>query len=289
MAPDYEDLHALALRLITPYDPFNPAATEPLLFVGQLPPDLPVELPLPPDSQIVGSLSDRRQTVTILLDSPLAPDDIYTFYHDQLTVAGWSELVFAPFRGGFSAPGRRPRERRAEVLYCRAASGPVLSVQARTVPDRPTEVRLLLSTDPTHTPCAAQWTPEGTIQLLPDLVAPPTAQLSPQSSGSGGNLAQANATLQTDDDLTTVTVHYTHQLELAGWTCREADQDGPLAWSSWAFGDHAGRGTTVGVLALSILRQSALRWNLGQLNQAPRPQVVQQYALEARVEWSAPG
>jgi len=51
MAPDYEDLHALALRLITPYDPLNPAA-EPLLFVGQLPPDLPVELPLPPIARL---------------------------------------------------------------------------------------------------------------------------------------------------------------------------------------------------------------------------------------------
>jgi len=171
-------------------------------------------------------------------------------------------------------------------MYCRGAHGPGLAVRAKAVPDRPTEVRLLLNTDPRHTPCAAPWTAEGAVRLLPELVAPATAQLRPQGGVFSGNEAQARATLETEDDLATIAAHYARQLEQAGWRCRGGDQQDPLAWSMWALGD-AGMASTGGVLSLTILQQAEVRWHDGLAAPATRPQVVPQYALEVRVEWSA--
>src|SRR5260221_343468 len=73
---------------------------EPQLLVGQLPPDLPVELPLPEGSRLLGSLAVENPMVAI--DTQLAGEDVVTFYRERLTTAGWTvQEQLGPPQGGF--------------------------------------------------------------------------------------------------------------------------------------------------------------------------------------------
>lgn len=74
---------------------------------AQLPPDLPVEIPLPEGSRIVGSVlnSGGLEMVAIYSDALQSPQGILAFYRELLLGHGWYELDPDGQRpGGFNAP-----------------------------------------------------------------------------------------------------------------------------------------------------------------------------------------
>jgi hypothetical protein len=96
-------LRELAVRLLTFHHSLLVAGQqvqEPQLLVGQLPPDLPVELPLPEGSRLLGSLAVENPMIAI--ETHLAGEDVVTFYRERLTTAGWTVPEhFGPPQGGF--------------------------------------------------------------------------------------------------------------------------------------------------------------------------------------------
>jgi len=278
-----EALRALALRLIAPYFPTNPPTQEPQLFVARLPPHLPVTIPLPQDSRLVGSCIDRQTGATILLDVATGPEGLFAYYHNELLAGGWTRIEQPPRLGGFRL-GRRPPSRYEGGTYCWSVQGPALTVQAIAPPNRLTEVRILLHTDPLQTPCAAPGDPPGSQPLLPDLAAPLEAELIPRSSGGGGNYARAEAQLATDLDLASVVAHYARQLEHAGWKRRVEEARGPYLWSTWSYSADGAAGRH-GILLLSILQHLGMPLRSVAASLAERPEVVQLYELEVRSEW----
>jgi len=155
----------LARRLSMPLDPYEGVA-EARILVGRLPKDLPMRLPIPDGSTVVGSvtrsLSRGHRSVEVLLDAAPSAGQVREDYRRQLQAAKWREEDNLPGRGGFNPRGmpllfraayRFPRLRRALQMdrkdfpapFRLGASGPRLMVMAQDRPDAPTDVRLHLT------------------------------------------------------------------------------------------------------------------------------------------------
>ncbi len=111
------------------------------LLVGQLPSQLPVELPLPNNAEIVGSFN-REDSWSIFLEVPQSPARIEQFYHQQLTAASWEkhQVCFDIFKTkGFISSGYKPVERE---LFCNQEQGWELSFNTHPSQANYTDLRL---------------------------------------------------------------------------------------------------------------------------------------------------
>lgn len=88
---DAAALRELAVRLLRARFPGDPeAADEMQLLVGEVPAGLPVELPLPPGSRVVGSLvRGNPRGISIVLDAEQPAEQVLEFYRERLSGAGW--------------------------------------------------------------------------------------------------------------------------------------------------------------------------------------------------------
>jgi hypothetical protein len=228
-------LRELAERLLQmrfPDDPNTPADTR--LLVGTLPSALPVEIPLPDGSRVVGSVERARHGITTVLDCTQSPAEILDFYKQRLTAAGWTILETPHMQGGFQHMFFANH-----ATYCYSARGPALNVQANAVPNGLSDVRLDLQTDPRFSPCGRQhrMATRGLESPIPALSPPEHSRQLAAGGGGGGTSWRSDATLQTNLDLAALASHYGSQLESAGWTSTGMGRDGPLAWSTWTFRD----------------------------------------------------
>ena len=99
-----EEAAALAgfmLRMMRPAFPSSSAETQ---FLAGRMPNLPVEIPLPDDGKIIGSLISGDVT-TIIFDTAMASRRVREFYNECLPPTGWRGLERGPWDwGGFSSP-----------------------------------------------------------------------------------------------------------------------------------------------------------------------------------------
>lgn len=226
-------LRTLVLRLLAPRYPGFPGPEETQLLVGELPDELPAEVPLPDNAQIVGSLVRGQKSVEVVFDIDQPADRVLDFYREYLTAAGWRELEFLGPPGGFVSTA-------FPVTFCQDALDLSLSVTAYPMEEAPTDVRLHLHTASDDSPCRQPWSPAGWRIPMPRLVAPPRArQLGGPITISGA--PGSSAMLETRLDGPALMAHYTAQLERAGWTRHDAGQDGPAVWSTWVLKDEAGQ------------------------------------------------
>lgn len=263
-------LRRLLTRLATPLDTYDGDAPPARVHVGRLPGDLPVEVPLPEGSTVLGSvergLPRGRRTVEILLDVAPPAERAREDYRRKLLNAGWDEDTSSPGRSGFNPRGlplafraayRFPRLRRRmgldrqEIppLFRLGSRGPKLTVLTQDHGDDPTDVRLRLilnHRDPwLHHDAAwnaipTLYYPPGTrdrpeIENIGVLWQPPDAR---ELGGGGGREpdgAHSYVILKTDLDLASLASYYSAQLEAAGWRRVDEGLDGPQAWSAWTF------------------------------------------------------
>ncbi len=221
------------------------------LYAARLPDTLPVDIPIPDHSDIIGAIvvdqqpgapSSSPPQTRIFLDTPLSPGQVRAFYGDRLRAAGWTPAPSSPpSGGGFWAgmdEGSEPNG--VSDLFCCSQYGPSLSVNAGRVQGAPTQVLLQLDTEARVWVCAPVEEPPSrtTVQRLPPLLVPPGAQ--PLQSWGGGNGedtrgARSTTAIETSMDQQAVVAHCETQLETSGWVKQEGRRDGPLAWSTWTF------------------------------------------------------
>jgi hypothetical protein len=238
-------LQELALRLTT--SPFDQRTQQPQLFVGQLPGNLPFELPIPAGSRIVGSLARGPEHIDMVLDVPLAPEQALAFYKEQMQAAGWGEpeQPMGPMMraGGFVHTHLSAFSNNA--LFCKGSRGPALRFMAWAGQAGVTDVRLSLNLDEQNSPCGESARTRrqqhmhamGLESLIPPLTPPAGTQQRGGGGGGGGDSWYSTATLEADGDLATLAAHYADQLEKAGWTRTDGGQSGPGAWHTWTFQD----------------------------------------------------
>ncbi len=234
-------LQELALRLLT--SPWDPHMHEPQLLVGQIPVGLPVDLPLPQDNHVLGSLLRSSEQAEILLDTPLPPERVIDFYREQMQVVGWYEPSSAQEQqeGGFTHTGLPSTG--AGALFCQGARGPSLSITTLQGKRGLTDVRLTFNMSRRNSPCtqrSSRWRDGQLAQnLIPPLKPPTGAQQMGGGGGSSQDRADTSATLETATALPILELaaHYAVQLEKAGWTRTDDGHSGPLAWHAWRFQD----------------------------------------------------
>jgi hypothetical protein len=143
-------MRELAERLLIIQAPFAIPQSPPELLVGRLPDGLPLDLPLPVGTRIVGSMRRERpllpgaavisgQMTEIVLDVPSAPEDVLHFYEHEMRARGW------PLRdnGGALRPGGfTPVPMHPGRTFSREPDGPLVSVRAADLPGRLSDVRI---------------------------------------------------------------------------------------------------------------------------------------------------
>lgn len=256
------DLLELALRLtIYPNDPHTQNAQ---LLPGKLPDKLPVEIPIPEGSRVLGSLIRNPESIEMLLDTYLPPEQVLTFYRQRMETMGWQTTdIFQPNRGGLMPAGARSRGGN-ETFYKglrdpshtvsglgissawvdefnRNRSGPVLTVNAYPGKGNMTDLRLNLNMQGPFPPGPPRHMrrhlSRNIVTLLPALEAPEESNLTGGGSGGSLNGAHSEITLETNIGLSTLVAHYKAQLEQAGCVLIEESQDGPFAWITWTLKD----------------------------------------------------
>jgi hypothetical protein len=266
----HQMLRELVIRLST--FPGDPRMSNPHVLFGQLPKELPPDIPLPEGSRVLGTLIRGLEDATCVIDVDLPPGQVLDFYRKHMQAAGWQESEFpAQFRqGGFTHTGLELDKR---ATFCHGSRGPSLVVSAYTRGDMGTDLRL--EVDLSDRTCVQQarmhrMTRGGIENIIPRLDPPPGVKQVMGGGGGGGiDSFYSNATLEasTPRDLAELAAHYATQLERAGWTRVEEGQSGPIAWNTWTFQDEdkeAGRGF------FFILRMPGQR---------------EQYMLHVQVNW----
>ena len=241
------------------------------LFPGTFAPDFPSEVPLPPDSTLIGS--DERpslapphgpppgyplagmaqQAVTavhidVLVDTAGSRDDLIDFYDRVMSGLGWSPAATVSFtQGGFisSASPTRP------VTFCRS-DGASLSLILLPSQSALTDLRLSFDTGfsamaacrPPAILVSPTVPPVPTAPPVPALVLPPLQPPSGATVRANGNFGSGSR-FSTDSlaitDLSPGDLHavYASQLAGSGWKEIDSGADGALAWSTWSVPDHA--------------------------------------------------
>lgn len=99
---DIKLVQELALRLLSPPVPNKTGrASHAKLLPGRLPDTLPLTLPVPPESRIVGTLvpdvsGQQQGSLSIILDVPGRPSDIGAFYEEMFVSQGWKVIPENP-------------------------------------------------------------------------------------------------------------------------------------------------------------------------------------------------
>ena len=242
VAGSESELIRLVRRMFTFRYPGAPEPGDVQILAGQLPEDLPVELPMPNDAEVVGSVARGDQNVDIVLDVPGEPESVLDAYEELLEAAGWSEPEFGGPPGGGFVPG----DGAFGNAFCREGEEPYLTVTAFTLDDSDlSDVRLSLnSSSEGFTPCEEQMVPPGPpgVQgLIPRLEAPRDSTMTEGGEGGGGgNSWYSSSTLKTEMSAADLEEHYRAQLEDAGWNREDSGAGGPAAWSTWTFTDDDG-------------------------------------------------
>ncbi len=214
-----------------------------VILPGELPSNLSVEVPIPSDTDVIGSLIRSEGTykrVKIILDVPMEPNEVIEFYRDSLKNAGWNETEgFYPHEeSGFVSTTPE------DVIFCRyEGKGPSLQITAdslATEEGNVSDVRLDLDTDPGTGLCTERfygpsW--DDRAEILPPLKPPEGAILRSRGSGGGEGRWQSEATIETEQNVSELSTHYQEQLLGAGWALKEDGMTASFAWSTWIFND----------------------------------------------------
>jgi hypothetical protein len=208
------------------------------LLPQQLPDDVPLDLPIPAESHLIGSITrsqqERPASSLVVLDVAGSPADLLAAYREMLNHHGWRVVPHPP-------PGRigflDALDTESSSSFCAGRDSVELVVSAVPRAADLSEVRLYID-HVVGRPCPANWslwpeqpnnTPGGRPGgLLPRLYAPVGAE-----RRDAGHEAAWLTILQTGWSATALEAHYAQQLAAAGWS-RQASQPGaPLAWSTW--------------------------------------------------------
>jgi hypothetical protein len=233
---DEESLREFIGRALTyPYPDAEEQDT--VISIGLLPEELPVELPLPEGSRVIGSII-RGETVgtEIILDVPFNPETAIDFYRDSFTGEGWSEPSEEAYGTGFVT------EPWPSQTFCYGDDELVIYISAMEIPDKPTDVRVNIQSQVGYSPCDPESTHgmDDANFLIPSLKSPSGTIVQSGGSSSGQDEASVTASLKTDLTAKELADHYGGQLSEAGWTLSESGSIKHESWSFWTIEDEEG-------------------------------------------------
>ena len=214
---------------------------KPRLFLGELPTDLPGEIPVPEGMVLLGGLRRVRPwwgetDAQVILETEAGPEGVYAAFREHLAGSEWSEKRWPPLeRGGFVSSGLGSRS----LTFCLSPRGPSLSVSAcRRRGAETTEVRLRLDGSRRRdSPCSEDYHRHeyDDRSVIPALFPPEGVVQISGGGGSSSSSEENSAHLRTGMSPAALVGHYSAQLEEAGWSRAGGGEEGPTAWSGWTF------------------------------------------------------
>jgi hypothetical protein len=219
------------------FEPVYPTGSTQKLAVsiGNLPQDIPLDIPLPNNVRIVGSATGYPIEYSIILSAGQSPETIQEFYEGSLIEKGWHD---APTQGGFGYE----TETHLFSGYCYEENTAFLQVETSMISDTETAIRLGLDMEPDAYRCdSGTYIEPFYMSLLPILHAPTGITVTGTSSG-GGIDTDGNITMTLEGDISEIAVmeNYANQLTTAGWVIKTTASGDGVAWSSWVFSDENG-------------------------------------------------
>ena len=214
---------------------------KPRLFLGELPTDIPAEIPVPEGMVLLGGLRRvgpyrSEPDAQVILEAEEEPKGVYDTFREHLAGSEWTEKrPFVAERGGFvhTSAGMRP------LTFCLSPRGPALSVSAnRRRGAETTEVRLRLEgSRPRDSPCSEDYDRNeyDDRSVIPALFPPEGVVQISGGGGSSSDSEESSAHLRTGVSPAALAGHYAAQLEEAGWSRVGGGEEGPTAWSGWKF------------------------------------------------------
>ncbi len=198
------------------------------LLPGKLPPEMPVDLPIPDGARIVESEIQEDSVIFVILDVPMTPDLTLDFYRKRLTSQNWTEIP--GMNRGFVEQGV------SSTNFCQGPKNSSLIVTA-SPQENGTDLCLSIMSDPDYSFCSQgpsfldDW-----LKPIPMLTGPNgTRMLYSESMGGPDSMQAVSATLETEMNSSSLTAHYADQLKAANWTMIGEGESGPSSWSSWSY------------------------------------------------------
>jgi hypothetical protein len=229
---DADELKALAEKLMTQPHPEGPTSIE--LLLRSLPDEWGAT-PAPPNAELLGSALHSRRgrpaQIEAIFTAEGNPQSVVDRYDGALKGGGWE--VFAGFgrpHGGFMPGGLAA----AHQSYRYKDEGPILMVAAMEDEPVVTDLRLRLDWEMVrHLPePPMRGRPEGW-ERIPPLAPPAGVPLRGGGGGGGSGSWHSEATVETDLPVPDLEVHFSRQLEAAGWARLAGTADDVAGWSSW--------------------------------------------------------
>lgn len=222
-----------------------------VLYVGELPEELAVDLPEIEGVTLIGALEQEEFGTEIWLETEMLPADVIDAYAEALEDE-W-QAVDAPF----GSPGGFVTEQRSNSLFCPIDEDAeaAINVSALLRPNDVTAVRFTINTEGGRNlppVCDEDFDPRrgfagpDPYMLVPQLVTPDEidVQRNSQTFGGGGGPGNASAStsvvLVSDGGASDIAPLYEVQLEAAGWEQTSGSADENAAWSNWTLEDEDG-------------------------------------------------
>lgn len=230
-----DDMIRLLKRLVS-----SPVTEEePSYYPAELPGSLPVEVPVPSDAGVIGSVvRGDRENFEVILDVPKESEAVLEFYRDTLNETGWvNKSGEAPSGGGFTHGFDR-------ATFCRnESSGPGLYIYTEQEEDGVTGVRISLDNSSQSYMCQDRGFPGGEREI-PSLKPPEDVDVVYTGSGSssgtrfgGHSTEDSEAVLKTELSPGELEAHYRELLQEAGWELQEKQETEDFAYSTYNFTD----------------------------------------------------
>jgi hypothetical protein len=237
---DADALRTFVRHLLAAYGPHSGAITA---TVGALPAVMPIDVPLPSEARVIGSLmqSGDYENIQVFLTSNEPIDELVETVDQQLQEQGFTPPPSEPQGGGgqvflSNAPPM-------SNIFCSPDNQVYLTLGTTTLSGEPAVLRISANrVIDLWGPCSAitYSGDAGLFEVLPQLTPPPETEVQSVGGGGSGDSVSGEAELVSALPVMELADHYAMQLEAAGWERLAESATGDLAWSGWSFADEQG-------------------------------------------------
>ncbi|BAZ36986.1 hypothetical protein NIES4101_29070 [Calothrix sp. NIES-4101] len=214
------------------------------VIVGKLPEKMPVKLPIPPASQILGSTVNENGSIQVVLDASGSVVQVTDFYQTQLHKFGWKVLEdeYQPYLYRGFVETRSPFGDYQN--FCNQTNHSFsLGLSIRKGKESPSVVHMYVNPvgeKDDYYPCRkpSRVNYEENRVEMPILRAPLDTEVSGKEKDQDEN--QSEVILKTKLDSNKLANHYSQQLEKAGWKRIDSGESNSYYWTTWKLKDKEG-------------------------------------------------
>lgn len=204
------------------------------LVIGELPTNLPVEIPQPTNTEVVGTIQRGKDNYQIELNVSESVARVESFYQQQLTKAGWKKQKKPSPKQAFAISANQKNE---NLSYCKSNKGPAIDLMVSQSDNNSTAVSISLDTNENHSFCRylAGGFPFDVVEV-PILKPPKATKVIPEPMRSfSSEMSNSTVTLESELNLEQLNTHYMNEMQQAGWGKTADSKNNQINLTVWTF------------------------------------------------------